>query len=301
MRPHRAASAARTSSRSTTTDDTRRAVGDIGDRGHGERGGYGAEVTETSPEPPVFYRLDAGVAHLELNRPDAFNALSVELAEALAEAVGRAAADDEVKVLLLSGRGRAFCGGGDVKQMAAVEDTSAMVHELAQAAHRGVLALAELDKPVIGAVHGSVAGGGLGLTCSVDLLLAGESTKFVAAYGGIAVTPDCSVTWGLPRIIGERRALQLLLRNQVVTAHTAEEWGLVTEVVPDAEILESGRALAASIAADPAAAALGRTRRLVREAGGRSLPDQLDAEAAAIAHFAGRPEAASLIQRFAAR
>ncbi len=148
----------------------------------------------------------------------------------------RAAADDDVKVVLLSGRGRAFCAGGDVKMMAAADNVAETVHELATAAHQAVLALTQLPKPVVAAVHGSVAGGGVGLICAADLLLAGESTKFVAAYPGIAVTPDCSLSWALQRIIGERRALEFLLLNQPISATKAHDWGLVTEVHADGNV-----------------------------------------------------------------
>lgn len=250
---------------------------------------------------PVLYSVANGVAHLELNRPEAFNALSIPLADAFTDAVGRAGSDDDVKVVLLSGRGRAFCGGGDVKVMAAAAEVGDEVRALADAAHRGILALAELAKPVIGAVHGSVAGGGIGLTCSTDILLAGDRTKFVAAYAGIAVTPDCSVSWALPRIVGERRALQFTLLNQVISAETAEAWGLVSAVHPEDEVLAAGRALAEKLAASPAATALGGTRRLVRDGDRRGLAEHLEVEAATIAGMVATEESRALVRAFASR
>ena len=151
-------------------------------------------MTESAP---VAYDVANGVAHVELNRPDAFNALDLPLASALHDVVAEAGEDDEVKVVLLSGRGRTFCAGGDVRMMASSESVGEAVHALATAVHQGILALAQLPKPVVATVHGSVAGGGIGLMCAADLVLAGESTKFVAAYPGIALTPDCSASWVL--------------------------------------------------------------------------------------------------------
>lgn len=259
------------------------------------------DATEAPAQHPVLYSVADGVAHLELNRPEAFNSLSIPLADAFTEAVERAGADDEVKVVLLTGRGRAFCGGGDVKFMAASDSVDTEVRALADAAHRGILALAALSKPVIGAVHGSVAGGGIGLTCATDVLLAGDRTKFVAAYAGIAVTPDCSVSWALPRIVGERRALQFTLLNQVLDAETARDWGLVSEVHPEDEVLAAGRALAERLAASPAAVALGGTRRLVRDSADRTLQAHLEVEAETIAGMVVTEEAQALVRAFAAR
>lgn len=255
-------------------------------------------MTESSP---VAYNVAHGVAHIELNRPDAFNALDIPLALALRDAVAEAAADDDVKVVLLSGRGRAFCAGGDVKMMANAQSVAETVHELATAAHQGILALRQLPKPVVAVVHGSVAGGGVGLTCAADLLLAGQSTKFVAAYPGIAVTPDCSLSWALPRIIGERRALEFMLLNRPISAAQALDWGLVTEVHADETVHAAGLVLAQTLASGPAAAALGRTRLLVRNSANRALASHLDVEAESISDFAATSESQELVRAFTKR
>ncbi|MFT4010804.1 MAG: enoyl-CoA hydratase/isomerase family protein [Nocardioidaceae bacterium] len=256
-------------------------------------------MTDTPTEPPVLLTIADGVAHIELNRPQAFNAFSTELGDALYEAVRTSYDDPDVKVILLSGRGRAFCGGGDVKLMAAAEDPGAEVRAMADSVHRGVQALAECGKTVIAAVHGSAAGGGLGLLCSADLVLAGASAKFVAAYAGIAVTPDCSLSWGLPRIVGERRALEMVLLNRPIDAATALDWGLVNQVHADDGVLAEGLALAQRLAASPAATALAASRRLIRDAAHRNLAEHLVVEAASIAHHVNLPESRELVQAFA--
>ena len=135
---------------------------------------------------PVAYCVVERVAHVERNRPAAFNALDIPLARGLAQAAARAAADDDVAVVPLSGRGRAFCAGGDVKMMANSDDVERAVLELATAAHEGIESLVNLSKTVI-AVHGSVAGEGVGLSCTADLVLAGESTRFLETRGGAEI------------------------------------------------------------------------------------------------------------------
>lgn len=248
----------------------------------------------------VLITVSEGVAHLELNRPEAFNALNLRLATALEAALQKVAADDAVKVVLLSGRGKAFCAGGDVKAMAAAGDAPAMVHELAERSHRAVRALVGLDKPVVAAVHGSAAGAGLGYVCAADLVLAGESTKFLSAFIAIGVTPDSGTSWYLPQVVGLRRALELTLTNRVLTAQEALDWGLVTAVHPDDEVLEAAKALAARLAKGPSTA-LGQTRRLVRDAHAGPLDEHLDAESAGISGLVGTEDAQRLVQAFASR
>ncbi|HET7690201.1 MAG TPA: enoyl-CoA hydratase-related protein [Nocardioidaceae bacterium] len=248
----------------------------------------------------VVSTVTDGVAHLELNRPEAFNAANLPLADALEAALLSAARDDSVGVVLLSGRGRAFCAGGDVKAMAAADDTPGMVTELAEASHRAVRALAALEKPVVAAVHGSVAGAGLGYACAADIVLAGESTKFLSAFIGIGVSPDSGTSWYLPRIVGLRRALELQLLNRVLSAEEARDWGIVTAIHPDGEVHAAGLALAQRLASGPAAA-LGRTRRLLHDSLDRTLDAHLDQEAAGIVHFVGTPEAQALVQAFGSR
>jgi 2-(1,2-epoxy-1,2-dihydrophenyl)acetyl-CoA isomerase len=254
----------------------------------------------TAPDAPVLYSVADGVAHIELNRPEAFNAANLALASALEEALLRAGADESVRVVLLSGRGKAFCAGGDVKAMAVAEDTGAMVSELAEASHRAVRAIVGLDKPVVAAVHGSAAGAGLGYVCGADLVLAGESAKFLSAFIGIGVTPDSGTSWFLPQIVGLRRALELTLLNRVLSAQEALDWGLVTAVHPDDQVHAAALALAQKLAGGPARA-LGGTRRLVRDAADRTLDEHLDAEAPSITALVMTAEAQALVQRFAGR
>ena len=145
----------------------------------------------------VIVTVADGVAHLELNRPESFNALNIPLAEALEEALQAASDDDSVKVVLLTGRGRAFCAGGDVKAMAAADSAPELVEGLAEASHRAVRVMVDLQKPLIAAVHGSAAGAGLGYVCAADVVLAGASAKFLSAFIAIGASPDSSTSWSV--------------------------------------------------------------------------------------------------------
>ena len=254
----------------------------------------------SSLEAPVLYDVQDGVASIELNRPGSSNALDLAMAEALLSAAEAVAADDAARVVLLTGRGKLFCAGGDVTGMAAADDRSAHLDELATTAHRAVEALAALEKPVVAGVQGAAAGAGLGLTLCADLVVAGESAKFLTAYTAIGLTPDCSTSWLLPQAVGLKRALEMTLTNRRLSAAEAVEWGLATSVCPDDEVESTARGLAERLAAGPSYA-LGQSRALLRSAGTRSLTDHLDLEARTISRAGGTPEAAALIDAFTSR
>ncbi|QLQ09930.1 MAG: enoyl-CoA hydratase/isomerase family protein [Nocardioidaceae bacterium] len=251
-------------------------------------------------DPAVLTTLIDGVAHIELNRPQAYNAADTAACAALADAVTAAQADEQAKVILLTGRGRAFCAGGDVKAMADAQEPAHMIYELAEASHRAVRAMSALTKPLIAAVHGSAAGAGLGYVCAADIVLAGESTKFLTAFIAIGVSPDSGVSWHLSRIIGHHRALEMMLLNRVLTASEAHDWGLVTSVYPDDAVQDTGLELAKRLAAGPFDA-LGKTRRLAHESFKRTLDDHLDAERDSITSLIEGDAAQQLIAKFAGR
>ncbi|MEV4290876.1 enoyl-CoA hydratase-related protein [Nonomuraea bangladeshensis] len=243
------------------------------------------------------YEVADGVATIELDRPEYSNALDLPTARALGEAVEAAAADPGVRCVLLLGRGRNFCAGGDVTAMHGAADRAGYVLELATTAHRAVLALAGLEVPVVAAVQGAAAGAGLALTLVADVVLAGESATFLTAYAQAGLTPDCGTSWLLPQVVGLRRALTLTLTDRRLTAAEAADWGLVTGVHPDDELAEAARQAAARIAAGPFPA-LGRTRRLLRDAPVRSLADQLGVEAVTIAEAAASAAAGARLDAF---
>ncbi len=253
----------------------------------------------TSTERVVYRRRDR-VGELVLNRPESANAIDLETARELAAAIRRAREDAAVDVVLLRGRGTRFCAGGDLAAMAAAPDRPAFVAELAHAAHEAVRALDGLDKPVVVAVQGSAAGVGLSLVLGADLVIASESATFVTAYTSVGLTPDGGMSWLLPRVVGQRRALELILTSTPVTAAHAHELGIVSQVCAEEELVSIAREAAETLAARPAHA-IGAARRLVRESWTRSLDSHLDIEAETIAHAADHDQSRRLIDRFLAK
>jgi 2-(1,2-epoxy-1,2-dihydrophenyl)acetyl-CoA isomerase len=215
-----------------------------------------------------------GVATITLNRPDVFNALSLGLGRELFHAALEVDEDQAVRCVVVTGAGRAFCAGGDVKDFVDnIERIGVVVKELTTYLHGTVSRFCRSDKPVIMAVNGVAAGGGLSFALSGDLVVAAESARFTMAYSKIAATPDGSSSYFLPRLVGLRRAMELYFTNRVLSAREALEWGLVTRVVPDAELTK----------------AFGGAKRLFHQATWESLETQMELEAQAIA-ASGRTE-----------
>ena len=223
------------------------------------------------------------VATLTLNRPDAYNSLNMALGRELFTASLELDEDPEVRCVVITGSGRAFCAGGDVKDFVDnLGRIGAHIKELTTYLHGAVSRFCRSDKPVIMAINGIAAGGGFSFALSGDLVVAAESAKFTMAYSKIAATPDGSSSYFLPRLIGLRRAMELYFTNRVLTAREALEWGLVTRVVPDAELRPAVAALAAELAQGPTKA-YGAAKRLLHQSTWESLETQMELEAQAIA------------------
>jgi 2-(1,2-epoxy-1,2-dihydrophenyl)acetyl-CoA isomerase len=242
-----------------------------------------------------------GVATLTLNRPDAFNALSLALGRELFAAVLELDEDPGVRCIVLTGAGRAFCGGGDVKEFAdALPRIGVLIKELTTYIHGAVSRLVRTPKPVLTAVNGVAAGGGLALAMAGDLVLAAESARFTMAYSRIAATPDGSSSYWLPRLVGLRRAIELFYTNRVLPAREALEWGLVTRVVPDGELSDATRKLAEELAQGPTLA-LGRGKLLFHASTTESLETQMELESQAIAQSGHTDDFAEGVHAFTAK
>ncbi len=230
-----------------------------------------------------------GVAHLTLNRPDAANGINRALAQDLFDATLAIAADPAARVVLLTGAGKLFCGGGDVKGFSAEDDLPRYLRETLGPLHGAITNLVRGDAPVVAAVQGSAAGAGMGFVGASDLVVAAESAKFVMAYTGIGFTPDGSSSWFLPRLVGLRRAIELTFTNRVLTAGEALDWGLITQVVADDELQDTAAALATKLAAGPAQA-LAAAKRLLHTSLEETLESHLAREAEAISAASATPD-----------
>ncbi|NEA98842.1 enoyl-CoA hydratase-related protein [Streptomyces sp. SID13726] len=219
-----------------------------------------------------------GLARIAMCR-GAGNAIDLETARALLDAA-RECEKARARAVLLTGRGRSFCVGGDLKEFAVLSGERLAAHliDVTDALHGALRVLAGLDAPLVVAVQGAVAGAGLGLVGAADVSLAASDAGFTAAYTAIGYTPDAGVSWSLPRLVGPRRALDLLLTNRCVPAAEALEMGLVGRVVPPERLTGEAERTARELARG-ATAAYGVTRRLVGRALTTGLDDHLDAEA----------------------
>lgn len=251
------------------------------------------------PYETIDLTVRDNVAHLVLNRPQAANGITVELARDFMYAALHCDENANVRAVILSGAGRMFCGGGDLKAFATKGDElSHYLKEVTTYLHAAVSRLTRMDAPVIAAVHGSAAGAGMSIACAADVVLAAENAKFTMAYTRAGLTPDGSSTYFLSRIVGLRRALDLALTSRVLSATEAMELGIVTRVVAEASLLDEAKTLAASLAAGPTKA-LGATKRLLHEGWNGTLETQMELETRAIADVARGPDAREGIAAFA--
>lgn len=230
------------------------------------------------------------VAYLTLNRPEAANALNPAVIHAFRDAAESLAERDDVGAVLFTGEGKNFSVGGDLRFMHdAGDDVADAVYGLASTMHAGILALAELDAPVISVVRGAAAGGGMSLAIAADLVLAAESAHFTVAYTAIGFCTDGGASWTLPRIVGLRRATELALLNERLTAARAAELGLVTRVIADDALDAEAERLARRLAAGPIGAH-GAIKRLFRFSSTSPFGQQLEDEARTIAGLAAAPD-----------
>ena len=252
-------------------------------------------------QPTIDLTIQNGIARLTLNRPTAANAMNLELARELFEAALRCDEDPAVRAVVVGGNGPMFCAGGDLKAFAdRGNDLPRYLKQVTTYLHKAISHLTRMDAPVIAAVHGSAAGGGMSLACAADVVLAAEHAKFTMAYTRAGLTPDLSSTYFLARVVGLRRAMELTLTNRVLSAAEACGLGIVTRVVPDEALRAEVDTLAAGFAAGPTAA-FGATKRLLHTGWTATLETQMELEGRAIADVARGPDAREGIAAFVAK
>ena len=217
------------------------------------------------------------------------NAIDEGYATEFLECLRGVSRDPAVRAVILTGLGKSFSVGGDLRSFLSATEPEQVLDRVTHQLHRAVALIAAMPKPVVSAVNGVAAGAGVGLALAADLTLAGASSMFVLAYTRVGLTPDAGTTSLLVRRVGEGRALDLVLTNRQLSAEQAREWGLVSEVVDDADLPGRAIALAEQLAAGPTLA-MARAKRLVRGAFNNSLEAELAREAATICRQVGTPE-----------
>jgi 2-(1,2-epoxy-1,2-dihydrophenyl)acetyl-CoA isomerase len=241
-------------------------------------------------DAPVLVSRDGAVATITLNRPSALNALDLTMVDAMIPTFADAAADRSVRVVVVRGAGPHFMAGGDIRSFArelhrpSDERTREFTH-LVERVHIVVETIARMDAPVVARVHGAVAGFGMSLMNACDLAIASDDAYFAAGYRQIGITPDGGGTWSLPRIVGQRRALEILLLGERFDAARAHAIGLVNRVVPLADLDAAVGAVVRTLIDGPRDALAG-TKRLVRGSVDHSLTEHLVAEAVSFGRMA---------------
>lgn len=254
----------------------------------------------TTTSPAIVLTVTDGIARVTLNRPARLNAIDQESAELWRDIAHEVAHRDDVLAVVFDAAGKSFCAGGDIYAMAGDGDyDGASVSALADVIHDGHLTFREMPKPIVAAVQGAVAGGGLGFMLVADYIVAADSAFFASRYSAIGLTPDCGVSTLLPEAVGMRRALELTLSNRKLSAAEALDWGLVTEVVAADELAARVDAIAADWRAG-ATAAFGQAKRLLRSSTQRTYRENLADEARTIGASIETPDANRLIAAFTA-
>src|SRR3954463_9604394 len=252
------------------------------------------------PDDPALLRIDGPIATLTLNRPAAFNSVNLAIAQRLEQIGTEVEANDDIRVLVIEGEGRAFSAGGDLQTIgaAAANDTIApVVGELLKHYHAFIETVRRMPKIVLSSVPGSAAGAGMGLAFVTDLCIAAEDARFTPAYAKIGVSPDGGSTVGMVGTVGTRRALQIFLAEDSFSAQQALEWGLVAKIVPAAELKTATREFAQRLAQN-SVAAIGGTKALVYQAAVTPTKQQLDAEEAGIIACMQTEEFRAAVKRF---
>lgn len=251
-------------------------------------------------EPLILSSHSGAVRTLTLNRPAALNSLTAAMHEQLLAALEQAAADTAVRCVVLTGAGRGFCAGQDLNDPAlqahagAAPDVGGVVERLYKPL---ALRVRSMPMPVLAAVNGVAAGAGANLALGCDIVVAARSASFIQAFARIGLIPDCGGTWLLPRLLGRARALALAMTGEKLTAEQAQAWGLVWQVVDDAQLMDGALALAQRLVELPTRA-LVQTRRALDEALGLDFAAALDLEARLQGELGRAPDFAEGVAAF---
>ncbi|HKH07819.1 MAG TPA: enoyl-CoA hydratase/isomerase family protein [Agromyces sp.] len=250
----------------------------------------------------ILFDVRDGLAHVTLNRPARLNAVDPDAIHRWREIAHEIAERDDVGAVLFDAVGRAFCAGGDVRAMADLAHGATVpgrtITDLADVIHEGHRVFRESAKPIVAAVQGPVAGGGLGFMLVADVVVASDRATFASRYADVGLTPDCGVSTLLPEAVGTRRALELVLTSRTLSAREALDWGLVAEVVAAESLDARAREIAGSWLAG-ATSAFGQAKRLVRSGLTRSFQEALDDEARTIGAAFESPFARAAVAAFA--
>jgi 2-(1,2-epoxy-1,2-dihydrophenyl)acetyl-CoA isomerase len=247
---------------------------------------------------PILTQQKGSIFQISLNRPEAYNALNLDMMKLLGKTLASAATDNTIKAVLLTGEGKAFCAGGDLKWISQQsEDTGAVLHRLAPQFHLSIIEIRRMEKPVVAAINGIAAGGGFSLALACDFRVMGESAELRQAYTSSGLSIDGGGSFALPRIVGLARAMEIMAFDPPISSGQALEWGLVTKVVPNDEVIPAALAILNDLTKS-ALLSFAWSKRLLTQSFNNTLETQLELERQGISDCAAHPHGQEGIQAF---
>ncbi len=247
---------------------------------------------------PVLSQQHGNILEITLNRPDVFNALNLDMMKMLSETLAYAAVDDSIEGILLTGKGKAFSAGGDLKWVSQqIEDAGSVLYRLAPQFHLAITEIRRMEKPVVAAINGIAAGGGFSLALACDFRVVGQSTVLRQAYTSSGLSIDGGGSFALPRLVGLARAMEIMAFDQPISSAQALEWGLVTKVVPDDEVVPAARAMLNDLM-KTALHSFAWSKKLMTHSFNNNLETQLELERQGISDCAAHPDGQEGIKAF---
>ncbi len=249
-------------------------------------------------DDPVLTQRHKNILEISLNRPDAYNALDLEMMNQLREALSSAAVDDSIQGVILTGRGKAFCSGGDLKWISQqAENAGSVLYQLAPQFHLSIVEIHRMGKPVVAAINGIAAGGGFSLVLACDFRVMGQSATLRQAYTSSGLSMDGGGSFALPRLVGLARAMEILAFDERISASKALEWGLATKVAADDQVLEEAVAMLERLA-KTSLHSFAWSKKLMTDSLNNTLETQLEMERQGISNCAAHPDGQEGIRAF---
>ena len=247
---------------------------------------------------PILTQRHENILQVTLNRPEAFNALNFDLMEALGKTMASAAVDDSIKGVMLTGNGKAFCSGGDLKWISQQsEEAGSVLYRLAPMFHIAIAEIRRMGKPVVAAINGIAAGGGFSLALACDFRVMGQSATLRQAYTSSGLSMDGGGSFALPRLVGLARAMEIMAFDEPISSAKALGWGLVTKVVPDEEVQKEALLMLENLSRT-ALHSFAWSKKLMTDSFNNTLETQLELERQGISDCAAHPEGQEGIKAF---
>ena len=247
---------------------------------------------------PILTRRHGKILEVTLNRPDAYNALNLEMMNMLADTLSVGARDKSVQGVLITGKGKAFCSGGDLKWISQQkEEAGDLLHRLAPQFHLSILEIRRMEKPVVAAINGIAAGGGFSLALACDFRVMGQSVVLRQAYTSSGLSIDGGGSFALPRLVGLARAMELMAFDEPISSAQALGWGLVTKVVPDNDVLSEATAMLTRLS-KTSLHSFAWSKKLMTNSFHTNLEAQLELERQGISDCAAHPDGQEGIKAF---